>query len=194
MQVLLGELTDDQWNQSVVLDGHPHTVGWFARHVLHDGLHHMGDIGRIRQRLGHGATTHVGSVAGLHTSDGGVPKRPIAAATMGAHGLEGDTQANRRHHGRPFQAVSLWSAQVIEHLRADGHPIHPGAAGENITVAGVDWATLLPGSRIDVGAVPLLITAMPSRARRTPSGSATGTSGVSTTNATPAPAASTPSH
>ncbi|MEZ5225912.1 MAG: hypothetical protein R2710_04370 [Acidimicrobiales bacterium] len=38
-----------------LLAGQAHTAGWFARHVLHDGIHHLGDIGRIRVLLGHGA-------------------------------------------------------------------------------------------------------------------------------------------
>ena len=74
-------------------------------------------------------------------------------------GVDGDTQADRRHHGRPVQAVCLWGSDVIEQLRGEGHPIAPGAAGENITIGGVDWSELLPGSRMDVGCVPMLISA-----------------------------------
>jgi MOSC domain-containing protein YiiM len=52
-----------------------------------------------------------------------------------------------------MQALSLWSADVIESLRADGHSVHPGAAGENLTVAGIDWSTIRPGVRLAIGAV-----------------------------------------
>ena len=48
---------------------------------------------------------------------------------------------------------------MIAALRADGHPIGAGNAGENITVAGLDWAALRPGVRIDIGPVPMLISA-----------------------------------
>lgn len=155
----LSSLTDEEWRTPVVLGGRHHRVGWFARHVLHDGTHHLADIGRIRHGLGLGAGSGTGSIDGLHRSGGGVPKEPVPSAEITARGIEGDHQADRRHHGRPLQAICLWSAEVIEGLRRDGHPIHPGAAGENVTISGVDWAALLPGSRLDIGAVPMLVTA-----------------------------------
>lgn len=74
-------------------------------------------------------------------------------------GVTGDAQNDRRHHGRPVQAICLWSADVIERLASEGHPIAAGNAGENFTLAGIDWAALRPGSRLDIGDVPLLITA-----------------------------------
>ncbi|MGH1489837.1 MAG: MOSC domain-containing protein [Acidimicrobiales bacterium] len=159
MGELLRGLTDEQWQISVVLEGHPHSVAWFARHVLHDGQHHLADIGRIRQGLGQGPPPQSGSVSGMYVSNGGVPKQAITSASVTARGVAGDSQNDRRHHGRPLQAVCLWSAEVIESLRAEGHAIHAGAAGENITIEGIEWSDLRPGARIEVGAVPLLITA-----------------------------------
>ena len=159
MHELLIGLDDDQWRVGVTLGGQQRTVGWFARHVLHDGLHHLADIGRIRHRLGHGAHTDTGTVVRLNISDGGVPKQAVDSVAVAPTGVAGDSQSDRRHHGRPVQAVCLWSADVIAALRADGHPIDAGNAGENITVAGVDWAALRPGVRIDVGPVPMLISA-----------------------------------
>ena len=155
----LVDLDDEGWEADVVLGGERRTVGWFARHVLHDGLHHLADIGRIRHALGHGAASVTGTVTGLHRSSGGVPKEPADTVFISPTGVEGDVQADRRHHGRPVQAVCLWSQEVIEGLQAEGHPIGPGSAGENVTVSGVDWAGLAPGARIDVGPVPLLISA-----------------------------------
>lgn len=158
MAELLAGLDDEQWAIEALLSGETHTVGWFARHVLHDGLHHLADIGRIRHGFGMGARPGTGEVTGVQVSDGGVPKRSISSAQVEPSGLGGDRQSDRRHHGRPVQAVCLWSADVIAELRAEGHPITAGSAGENITVAGVDWAGLRPGSRLDVGPVPMLIT------------------------------------
>jgi MOSC domain-containing protein YiiM len=80
-----------------------------------------------------------------------VPKRPVAGGSVGRRGLAGDHQAERRHHGRPFQALCLWSTEVIDALAQAGHPISPGAAGENLTLSGLDWATLRPGARLRVG-------------------------------------------
>ena len=93
------------------------------------------------------------------TSGGGVPKSAVPSATVGRHGVEGDQQAERRHHGRPFQALCLWSDDVIGALRAEGHTIYPGAAGENLTVAGIDWATIRPGVRVQIGGVLAEISA-----------------------------------
>jgi MOSC domain-containing protein YiiM len=47
--------------------------------------------------------------------------------------------------------VCLFSLEVIEALQAEGHPIKPGASGENLTVAGLDWSRLKPGDRLSVG-------------------------------------------
>ena len=159
MEGLLSGLTGEQWRTSALLDGRRHSVGWFGRHVLHDGIHHLADIGRIRHGQGLGAASDTGSVLGLNVSEGGVPKRPVQSANVTARGIDGDAQADRRHHGRPVQAICLWSSDVIEVLQAEGHPIRAGAAGENVTVAGVEWSQLMPGTRIDVGTVPMLISA-----------------------------------
>ncbi len=159
LQSTLEALEPDAWNTSCTLDGEELTVGWFARHVLHDALHHLAAIGRVRAAAGHGARPQVGSLDGIHVSAGGVPKSGVDAASISAAGVRGDRQNDRRHHGRPVQAVCLWSADVIGELAAAGHPIHAGAAGENLTLRGVEWSRLRPGTRIDVGALELLISA-----------------------------------
>jgi MOSC domain-containing protein YiiM len=102
--------------------------------------------------------TATGAVAQLNVSGGGVPKRPVASAEIGPRGLAGDTQRHRQHHGRPWQAVCLWSAEVIDAFAAAGHPISYGAAGENVTVRGLPWAAVLPGVRLRVGEALLEVT------------------------------------
>ena len=120
-------------------------------HTVHAAIHLLRDLGRSLHEAGAGAPSQQGTVAQISASDGGVPKSAVAVADIGRRGLVGDRQANRKHHGRPFQAVCLWSAEVIDALAAEGHPIGAGAAGENITVAGIDWATIRPGVRLLVG-------------------------------------------
>jgi MOSC domain-containing protein YiiM len=100
---------------------------------------------------GHPGTT--GTVEGVFASGGGVPKAPVLRADVGWRGVEGDRQAARRHHGRVWQALSLWSADVVEALAAEGHPIYAGAAGENVSVRGIDWTALRPGTRVRLGTV-----------------------------------------
>jgi len=88
-----------------------------------------------------------------------VPKLALDRAEVGYGGVLGDRQATRAHHGRPWQALCLWSREVIDHLRAEGHPIDAGSAGENVTVAGLDWAEVRPGARLRLGTVLCQVTA-----------------------------------
>jgi MOSC domain-containing protein YiiM len=103
--------------------------------------------------LGHIPPAQTGTVLQLNASNGGVPKKAIDAAYVGWKGVEGDRQATRKHHGRPFQALSLWSAEVMEVLRTEGHQVVPGSAGENITVSGINWSDVRPGTRVRIGEV-----------------------------------------
>lgn len=155
----VGPSRDPQWARTATADGHEVDARWVLRHAVHDATHHLSDIGRGLHALGAGPVTHVGAVAQLNVSDGGVPKRPVDAAEVGRRGLAGDRQAARQHHGRPLQALCLWSAEVIEDLQAEGHPIAPGRAGENITLRGVDWATIRPGVQLRIGEVLAEISA-----------------------------------
>jgi len=95
---------------------------------------------------------HVGTVAHLHASKG-LPKKPVDSAVIGWNGSEGDVQTWRVGHGRPWQALCVWSTDAIDTLRAEGHPISPGFAGENITVSGIPSAAFRPGAHFRIGAV-----------------------------------------
>src|SRR5262249_30881188 len=48
-------------------------------------------------------------------------------------------------------AVCLYSAEVIDTLRAEGHAVAPGVTGENVTVGGLDWALVVPGVEMQLG-------------------------------------------
>jgi MOSC domain-containing protein YiiM len=102
-------------------------------------------------RVAEGAPGTAGRVFQINLSDGGVPKLPVAEARVTANGIAGDRQKHTVFHGGPERAVSLFSLEVIERLRAEGHPVGPGSTGENVTVAGVDWRLLAPGSRLALG-------------------------------------------
>jgi MOSC domain-containing protein YiiM len=82
-----------------------------------------------------------------------VPKLPVERAEVSFAGVAGDRQTHRIHHGRPWQALCIWSADVIARLRDDGHPIAAGCAGENLTVAGLPWEHVRPGVTLAVGEV-----------------------------------------
>ncbi|MEO7428071.1 MAG: MOSC domain-containing protein, partial [Acidimicrobiales bacterium] len=150
---------DDQWARTALAGGYVVDGAWVLRHAIHDVSHHLSDVGRGVHALGAGAPTQLGSVAQLNVSDGGVPKTPVPSVEVGQRGLALDRQADRHHHGRPLQALSLWSSEVIDALRAEGHPIGPGLAGENVTLTGVDWSTIRPGVRLRIGEVLAEISA-----------------------------------
>lgn len=94
-----------------------------------------------------------GTVVRLSRSGGGVPKSAVGTATVGYGGVAGDVQASRVHHGRPWQALCLWSLEVIDDFRSQGHLLEPGAAGENVTLAGLEWSQVRPGVRLGLGTV-----------------------------------------
>jgi MOSC domain-containing protein YiiM len=92
----------------------------------------------------------IGRVHSINVSPDGVPKRGIPEAWIDALGVADDRQANRDRHG-PDRAVSLYSLELIDALRNEGHPIDAGSTGENLTISGLDWARLGPGVRLRVG-------------------------------------------
>lgn len=99
-----------------------------------------------------------GRVASINVSSGGVPKLGVAEVLVSTYGLDGDHQNDLRLHGGPDRAVSLYSLDLINALRAEGHPISPGTAGENLTISGLDWSSLAAGRELLVGPVRLRIT------------------------------------
>ena len=119
----------------------------------------LGELWSILESLHTHAGAYHGVVSGLHASGGGVPKLPIDSATVGWSGVEGDRQGSRVHHGRPWQALCLWSDEVIANFAAQGHPIRPGYAGENITVRGLPWEVARPGAKLTIGSVAATVTA-----------------------------------
>ena len=92
-----------------------------------------------------------GRVESINTSRGGVPKTAVFEALITDEGLDGDRQRDRRFHGGPDRAVILYSLDVIRALQAEGHPVAAGAAGENLTVSGIDWTQVVPGAVLRIG-------------------------------------------
>jgi MOSC domain-containing protein YiiM len=123
---------------------------------LHAAWHAIDHAGRIRHRA---TAPQQGTVAQVNASRGGVPKHEVTGAVaIEWSGLVTDRQDDRVHHGRPWQAICVWSADVIDRLVDEGHPIAAGYAGENITVRGLEWAAVTPGQRLRVGTTLLETT------------------------------------
>lgn len=98
-----------------------------------------------------------GYIVSINRSAGGVPKLPVREVFVHENGLDGD--AHRFHlHGGLDKAVCVYSAERIEALQREGHPIAPGTTGENVTISGVDWTLVAPRDRMQLGNVRIEIT------------------------------------
>lgn len=101
--------------------------------------------------------SHTGVIASLQAGRG-LPKPRVAAATVTYSGVTGDIQRARSHHGRPQQALCLWTTDALSILRTEGHPVEPGHAGENITIEGIPRGAIRPGAHLTVGEVRAFVT------------------------------------
>ncbi|KAF1697659.1 MOSC domain-containing protein [Pseudoxanthomonas koreensis] len=85
-----------------------------------------------------------------------IAKQPVAGAVaIGAEGLQGDEQGDRRVHGGPDKAVHHYAREHYVAWRGEigAHPLlgAPGAFGENISSTGVTEADLCLGDRLRLG-------------------------------------------
>lgn len=133
----------------------------------------MAEAGRAAVAA-HPPDSPAGRVVRVASSSGGVPKVEVAEVWVTEEGLAGDEQADRLDHGRPWQALCLWSAEVIQALVAEGHPISPGSCGENLLLAGVDWTEVRPGVQLQLGDDVVVEVSGPANPCRTIAGSFIG--------------------
>jgi MOSC domain-containing protein YiiM len=97
------------------------------------------------------STKVTGRIFQLNISPGGVPKLAVREGVVNELGLVGDIQRFPKIHGGPERALCLFSLERIMELQGEGHPIFPGAVGENVTIAGLDWNQMQPGARLALG-------------------------------------------
>lgn len=107
---------------------------------------------------GPSTSLRAGRLESINASRGGVPKTAIFEGLITEAGLDGDRQRDLRFHGGPDRAIVLFSLDVIRALQREGHPIAPGTAGENLTLSGIEWRTVVPGSQLQIGEVQLEVT------------------------------------
>jgi MOSC domain-containing protein YiiM len=92
-----------------------------------------------------------GKIFQLNTSPGGVPKLAVRDAVVTELGLVGDSHNFPDIHGGPDRALCLFSLDRILELQAEGHPIFPGAVGDNVTISGIEWNQVAPGRQLALG-------------------------------------------
>ena len=94
----------------------------------------------------------VGLVASVNVGPDEVPKTPVDGSRILRTGLEGDGPVEREPViGGADRAIRLYAQEAIERDREGGDTAFPGAAGENLTLLGVDWGSLAPGDRLAFG-------------------------------------------
>jgi MOSC domain-containing protein YiiM len=87
----------------------------------------------------------------INSSPGGLPKLPVPEAWVTVEGVNGDRHRNRVLHGGPDRALCLFSFEILEALRQEGHMVYAGASGENLTLAGLNWTQIKPGDHLKIG-------------------------------------------
>jgi len=87
----------------------------------------------------------------INASRGGVPKHAVPEAWVLVEGIRNDGHRNKILHGGADRAICVYSFELIQALRQEGHPMHPGALGENFTLAGLDWRHIQPGDHMKIG-------------------------------------------
>ena len=95
-------------------------------------------------------------VHSINVSSGGVPKSKVESADIMKKGVEADF--NRFRDGRggnTDRAVCIFSLELIQRLKDEGHPIEIGSTGENLTIRGVEWESLSEGTHLEIGDVVL---------------------------------------
>lgn len=97
----------------------------------------------------------MGQVIAVCTSpEKGTQKKNIGSARLLTDwGLRGDA-----HGGKWHRQVSLLSYDRVEEFRARGANVSPGAFGENLLVAGIDFKSLPVGARLRCNEVELEVT------------------------------------
>jgi MOSC domain-containing protein YiiM len=100
--------------------------------------------------------TRPGSLSGIH-------KQMVSGRVrVGALGLEGDEQGDRRHHGGIYKAVHLYASEHYAAWREElgERPIllRPGAFGENLSTCGLTERNVCIGDKLRIGSVELEVS------------------------------------
>lgn len=91
----------------------------------------------------------------------GFYKFPVdAPVTVTKFGLDGDKQADTKHHGGADQAILAYAGQHYPRWQQElSHPlIRPGGFAENLTINGLTEETVCIGDRCRIGEVLLEVT------------------------------------
>ena len=88
-------------------------------------------------------------------------KTPIdGRVDVGLTGIEGDGQADLKHHGGVDKAICVYSVEHFEHWRShlNREEFGAGGFGENFSVAGIEESDVAIGDRWQIGTVTFEIS------------------------------------
>ncbi|MGL4490432.1 MAG: MOSC domain-containing protein [Rhizobiaceae bacterium] len=90
----------------------------------------------------------------------GIYKRPVSNAVFITKlGPEGDVIVDKEHHGGVDQAVYLYSTDDYQWWQEKlGRPVEPGLFGENLTISGIESASVCVGDLFQINDVVMEVT------------------------------------
>jgi len=90
----------------------------------------------------------------------GIYKAPVTGRVpIEGINVAGDRQADRRVHGGPTKAVYAYAGEDYDWWAAElGRPLDPGSFGDNLTLRGVDLATVVVGETWRIGTAVLRVS------------------------------------
>ena len=104
----------------------------------------------------------LGKIKQLHSVSSAINKQPVDSIVVSIHGLMGDEQADKIHHGGEDRAILQYDSEHYQQLKnkfpSSSHLFIQGAFGENLVVAGMNEHNICIGDIVTVGSVILQVT------------------------------------
>ena len=90
----------------------------------------------------------------------GLPKMAVELANLTVSGIDGDYNRFRKKkkNNDPDMAIMILCTDILSQLNQEGWPAQPGDLGENLTLTGIDYASIEMGQQYKIGDVTLAIS------------------------------------
>jgi MOSC domain-containing protein YiiM len=90
----------------------------------------------------------------------GLPKIAVELANVTVSGIDGDYNRFRKKkkNNDPDMAIMILCTDILSQLNQEGWPAQPGDLGENLTLTGMDYASIETGQQYKIGDVTLEIS------------------------------------
>lgn len=131
--------------------------------LLHPHPHphsHPRPIGRVVCVLTGGPRTRVDPITGKEWTSSFMRQPITGPVAVGTRALEGDEVTNKKHHGRPFQAVLMFAASHYPQWRSelDLAEMDAGGFGENLTIDTLTERDVCIGDHLQIGSAIFEVT------------------------------------